>query len=139
MPRKAVKEVIEHRITLGGLERELAKDLVLSMQVRNVATPAVSLMKDVSGMLVLGALLNEILGWNIDLAGITDMDELVQAFKSAIDVAQRQAEEFSETPDNPILARLGFAGRILEGIGDLQRLVLTGHPDGPQEGFLKND
>lgn len=126
-----MKEVIEHRITLGGLERELARDLVLSMQVKNVATPAVSLMKDVSGMLVFGAILNELFGWNVDLAGITDMDELVSTFTSAYDVAKRQAEEFQETPDNPLLARLGFAGRILEAVGDLQRLVVTGHPDGP--------
>ena len=109
------------------------------MQVKNVATPAVSLMKDVSGMLVFAALLNELFGLNVDLARITDMDELVQTFKSAVDVAKRQAEEFNETPDNPLFARLGFAGRILEGIGDLQRTILSGHPDGPQEGWLKDD
>ena len=126
--------MIEHRITFGGLERELARDLVFSMQVKNVATPAVSLMKDVSGMLVFAALLNELFGLNVDLAGITDMDELVQTFKTALTVAERQAQEFNETPDNPLLARLGFAGRILEGIGDLQRTILSGHPDGPQIG-----
>jgi hypothetical protein len=130
MPRKPVKEVIEHRITLGTLERSLARDLVLSMQIKNVATPAVSLMKDVTGMIVLVGIMNELFGLNVELAGVTDIDELMGAVKSAIKQAEILKSELGETPDNPVNRRLGILGRVFEGIGDIQRFILTGSPDG---------
>jgi hypothetical protein len=60
MPRLPVdgKKVQEQRVTLGGLEREELRTLVTSMQIRNIATPLVSLMKDVTGMATLYLILN---------------------------------------------------------------------------------
>lgn len=132
MPRLPVdgKKVVEHRITLGSFERNLARDLVFSMQVKNVATPAVSLMKDVTGMIVLVGIMNELFGLNVELAGVTDIDELMGAVKSAIDTAQMLKAELGETPDNPINRRLGILGRVFEGIGDIQRFILTGNVEG---------
>ena len=60
MPRLPVdgKKVQEQRVTLGGLERDELRTLVTSMQIRNIAAPIVSLMKDVTGMATLYLILN---------------------------------------------------------------------------------
>jgi hypothetical protein len=132
MPRLPVdgKKVIEHRITLGTKERELLDSLTTSIAFKNVATPAVSLLSDVTGMIIFVGLMNEFFGLNIELGGVTDVDELMEAVKVAAENTRRLKQEFREEPDNPINARLGILGKIFEGIGDIQRFVLTGNPEG---------
>jgi hypothetical protein len=70
MPRLPVdgKKVIEHRYTLGQYEREQLDTLVTGLTVRNVGTPAVALLNDVTGLLALTAIA-EALGL-IDLAAL---------------------------------------------------------------------
>ena len=105
MPRLPVdgKKVIEHRITFGTKERELLDSLTTTMAFKNVATPTVSLLKDVTGMIIFVGLLNEFFGLNIELAGVTDVDELMSAIKTAFEEAKTLRDELRETPDNPIV------------------------------------
>jgi len=135
MPRLPVdgKKVIEHRITFGTKERQLLDNLSYSLTFKNISTPIVDLMKDVTGMIVLVGALNQIFGLNIELAGVTDVDELMNAVNTAYDTALELREELRETPDNPINARLGIIGRIAEGIGDIQRLIFFGDVEGNME------
>ncbi len=132
MPRLPVdgKKVIEHRITFGTKERELLDSLTTTLAFKNIATPTVSLLKDVTGMIIFVGLMNEFFGLNIELAGVTDVDELMSAIKTAFEEAKTLRDELRETPDNPINARLGILGRLFEGIGDIQRLILTGDVEG---------
>jgi len=132
VPRKPTDKVIEHRIVFGNVERKLLDQLAFSLTIKNIATPAVSLMKDVTGMVVLVYGLNKMFDLNIDIGGVTDIDQLVNAVDSGYQFTKRQREEFQETPDNPINAKLGIFGKIFELIGDVQRGVLFGDPDGPE-------
>ena len=70
MPRLPVdgKKVIEHRYTLGQYERDQLDTLITGLTVRNVGTPAVALLNDVTGLLALTAIA-EALGL-IDLAAL---------------------------------------------------------------------
>jgi hypothetical protein len=70
MPRLPVdgKKVIEHRYTLGQYERDQLDTLITGFTVRNVGTPAVALLNDVTGLLALTAIA-EALGL-IDLAAL---------------------------------------------------------------------
>jgi len=62
------KKVVEHRVTLGSYEREQLDTLVTGVTVKNVTTPLVALLSDVSAMVALAAIL-EALGI-IDLTGL---------------------------------------------------------------------
>ena len=132
MPRLPVdgKKVQELRITFGTKERELLDSLTTSIAFKNVATPTVDLLKDVSGMIIFVGLMNEFFGLNIELAGVTDVDELMAAIKTSFETAKTLRDEFRETPDNPINVRLGILGKLFEGIGDIQRLIFTGDVEG---------
>jgi hypothetical protein len=70
MPRLPVdgKKVIEHRYTLGQYERDQLDTLITGLTVRNVGTPAVALLNDVTGLLALTAIA-EAVGL-IDLAAL---------------------------------------------------------------------
>ncbi len=64
------KKVIEHRISLSGVEREQLENFVMGVNFRNVMTPVVDLLSDVSAMAFLISML--------ELTGLTDftgMDE----------------------------------------------------------------
>lgn len=54
MPRKPTEKVIEHRITLGTYERQVLSDAVSSYNFKNVSTPIVAALSDVSFLLVIG-------------------------------------------------------------------------------------
>jgi len=68
MPKPKPDQVVRHELVLGRAEREQLDTLIGGMTVRNVGTPAVALLSDVSALLALAALL-EALGL-IDLAGL---------------------------------------------------------------------
>ena len=62
------KKVVEHRVTLGTYERQQLDTFVTGMTVRNVGTPMVELLSDVSALTVLAGLLEtlgiiDITGW----------------------------------------------------------------------------
>lgn len=61
------KKVVEHRISLSGVEREQLENFVMGVNFRNVGQPIVSLLSDVSALVALTTLL-EALGV-IDLTG----------------------------------------------------------------------
>ncbi len=84
MPRLPVdgKKVIEHRITFGTKEREILESFAFSQGFKNVATPTVDLLKDVSGLIAFAYIANRTFGLNLDFGGITDLDELIQLLDS---------------------------------------------------------
>jgi len=55
MPRKPTEKVVEHRITLGTYERQMFSDAVTSYNFKNVSTPIVAALSDVSFVLLIGA------------------------------------------------------------------------------------
>jgi len=70
MPRLPVdgKKVIEHRFSMGQFERDQLDTLITGMTVKNVSTPLVALLSDVTAMLTIAGIL-EALGL-IDLSGV---------------------------------------------------------------------
>ncbi len=63
-------KTISYRIELQDKERELLSQLAFGYTFKNIATPIVDLMKDVSGMIVFASLLTYI-GIKVDLTGVT--------------------------------------------------------------------
>ena len=57
MPRKPTSEVIEHRITLGGYERRIISDAVAGYNFKNVATPVVAGLSDISFLIFVGGII----------------------------------------------------------------------------------
>jgi len=51
MPKPKPDKVIRHEIVLGRSERDMLEGWFGSMQFNNIATPAVNLMNDVTGMI----------------------------------------------------------------------------------------
>ena len=58
MPRLPVdgEKVIEHRISLSGLERKALEDYMFASTINKVSTPLVALLSDVSAMALLTSL-----------------------------------------------------------------------------------
>jgi hypothetical protein len=83
MPRLPVdgKKVIEHRFSMGQFERDQLDTLITGMTVKNVSTPLVALLSDVTAMLTIAGIL-EALGL-IDLSGI--IGRLGDEFKQWVD------------------------------------------------------
>ena len=77
MPRKPTEKVIEYRITMGDWERTRVDGLMAGIQFNQIATPIVSLMKDVTGMAALYIILNALFpdwakGLDLDALDATD-------------------------------------------------------------------
>ena len=86
MPRLPVdgKRVVEHRITFGTKERDLAEGALAAFQFNRIASPIVAGMSDVSFMLVLGGLL-AIYYPEIKLpTNPSGMEEIVEAIDTGI-------------------------------------------------------
>ena len=78
MPRKPTEKVIEYRITMGDWERTRVDGLMAGVQFNQIATPIVSLMKDVTGMAALYIILNALFpDWakGLDLDALDGTDE----------------------------------------------------------------
>lgn len=82
VPRLPVdgKRVIEHRISLSGVEREQLENFVMGYNVNRVMTPIVALLSDATALAALYVLLNSIFPnwsknlpptWRADTAGMT--------------------------------------------------------------------
>jgi len=91
MPRLPVdgKKVIEHRISLSGVEREQLENFVMGYNVNRVMTPLVALLSDVTALGALYLLLNSLFPnwaqnlpstWRADTAGmsIADLDDYLE-------------------------------------------------------------
>ena len=102
MPRLPVdgKKVIEHRITIGQYEREQLDTLVTGFTVKNVGSPIVALLSDVSALVALTGLL--------EIFGVIDMTGW----------ANKQAARFTD----PIL---GWMKSVEEGIFNTYQEAIT--------------
>ena len=126
MPRLPVdgKKVIEHRITLGTFERERLDTLITGLTIKNIGTPTVALLNDVTGMIAIVAIIDQIFGYQILSAGTSTIEELIDDVKTF-----RQQRKNSQTPNLSDYAGEGLVAKflsILEGFGDAQRFVVTG-------------
>lgn len=82
MPRLPVdgKKVVEHRITLGQFERNMLDTYFTSQAFKNVATPTVALLSDVSGMITFAGLLLYV-GIKVDLTDLGSSPNMAQVVK----------------------------------------------------------
>tara|TARA_R100000664_G_C2735149_1_gene124765 strand:+ start:150 stop:533 length:384 start_codon:yes stop_codon:yes gene_type:complete len=85
MPKPKPDQVIRHEIVLSRPLQETVDGLVGSAQFRNIATPTVDLMKDVSGMAVFLSLVAALgltgVGFNLVLSGQEETaEEVIQLF-----------------------------------------------------------
>jgi hypothetical protein len=92
-------KTISYRIELQDKERELLSQLAFGYTFKNIATPIVDLMKDVSGMIVFASLLTYI-GIKVNLSGITSnssMANVVERIDDAFTLS-RQSENLQSIP-----------------------------------------
>jgi len=111
VPRLPVdgKKVVEHRITFGTKERDLAEGALAAYQFNRIITPIVSALSDVSFLLFAGGVLaaykfideetwNQLTGGIAQTAGSAEeaAASIIEAGQSAYSVAQesRQGVEF---------------------------------------------
>ena len=86
MPRLPVdgKKVIEYRVTLGAYERERLDSLITSLQVKNIGTPIVDILQDVSATAAVLVILSEVFAIDFQIPEIVDdAGDLVKAFVEA--------------------------------------------------------
>jgi len=133
MGRKPVEKVIEHRITFGSKERMQIDSLVTSMNIKNISTPGVSLLSDVSGMIALIGILELVFGVDIIINPATDkMGDVIQDLKNWN--AQRKLEG-EQVALGGLRTGSGILDSIIDAIellGDIQREILTGDTEGMQ-------
>ena len=120
MPRLPVdgKKVIEHRITLGGVEREALRSLALSYRIESLAGEDGVLNELGSVDNVIGKL--AVVGFLLELFGITDIFDFDDDAKSkAIQILQRikrNEEEAIANREAISNAEREFLNRIFGGI-----------------------
>ena len=133
MGRKPVDKVIEHRICFGSKERMQIDSLVTSMNIKNISTPGVSLLSDVSGMIALIGILELVFGVDIIINPATDkMGDVIQDLKNWN--AQRKLEG-EQVALGGLRTGSGILDSIIDAIellGDTQREILTGDTEGMQ-------
>jgi hypothetical protein len=92
-------KTISYRIELQDKERELLSQLAFGYTFKNIATPIVDLMKDVSGMIVFASLLTYV-GIKVNMSGITSdssMANVVERIDDAFTLS-RQSENLQSIP-----------------------------------------
>lgn len=116
-------KTISYRIELQDKERELLSQLAFGYTFKNIATPIVDLMKDVSGMIVFASLLTYI-GIKVDLTGVTansTMATIVGRIDDAISLTLQQ--------DNLASVPKGFVDSFIDQLlGQDWRLSLDPFP-----------
>jgi len=117
-------KTISYRIELQDKERELLSQLAFGYTFKNIATPIVDLMKDVSGMIVFASLLTYI-GIKVDLTGVTSnstMATIVGRIDDAIALTRQQ--------DNLASVPFSFVNSFIDQLlGQDWRLSLDPFPE----------
>ena len=133
MGRKPVDKVIEHRICFGSKERQQIDSLVTSMNIKNIATPSVSILNDVTGMIALIGILELIFGVDIIINPTTDkMGDVIQDLKNW---NAKRTVEGEQVALGGLRTGSGILDCIIDAIellGDTQREILTGDTEGMQ-------
>jgi hypothetical protein len=99
MPRSKSDRIETVRIELGVKEREIADSLLAAYGFNRVATPIVELMKDVSGMVVLGGILAVIYPKiSLPTGGEPTMEEVVDSIGNGIleTIKERELENIEK-------------------------------------------
>jgi|TARA_R110000751_G_scaffold210130_2_gene313906 hypothetical protein len=91
MPKPKPDQVIRFEIVMGRAERELVQNILMPWQIKQVATPGVALLSDVSGMATVAALLATWYGFELGIIGLDTPGEIVSAFR-------QQLADFKESP-----------------------------------------
>ena len=97
MPRTKPDQTITYRIEMGTKERMMLDSALASFQFNRIATPIVDLMKDVSGMIVLGAGLALIFPDIVLPTGKAGMEEVTTAIDQGIKQGMERARIERET------------------------------------------
>ena len=98
MPRAKSDRIVTHRVELGVKEREIADSMLAAYGFNRVAAPIVDLMKDVSGMIVLGGILAMIYPKIKLPTGEANMEEVVEAIGGGIleSIKERELENIEQ-------------------------------------------
>lgn len=91
MAKEKPDRVVVHRIELQQFERNLIEQAATAYSINKILTPAVDLMKDVSGMIVFASLLTYI-GIKVNMSGITSNSSMANVVER-IDDAFRLSRE----------------------------------------------
>ena len=140
MSKNKPKETIEYVIRLQDKERALMEDFLFSYRMQSLAPSAVALLNDVSGMIMFAMILKQTTGIDIDLTGTLDTAEKVaRRIAEGVDKSRDALKTFFEEQKESSQVALGgynpggIVGQIIdiiEFVGDAQRQVLTGDPEG---------
>lgn len=121
MPKPKPDQVIRHEIVLSRPLQETVDGLVGSAQFKNIATPTVDLMKDVSGMAVFLSLVAALgltgVGFSLILSGQEETaEEVIKLFLNQSKVA-RAAKTGVQIGDT-LVATPGVIGSAGSSLGD---------------------
>ncbi len=113
MPKPKPDKVIRHEIVLGRSEKDMLDSLVSSMSFRNVATPAVDLMNDVTGTITFLSLLAA-----VGLTGVsfTFLVSENLSIEGVIDTFVSQREQALVAAGLSGVPGVGFGGGIVSQI-----------------------
>jgi hypothetical protein len=90
MPRKAPKEVVEHRITFGDFERKELKDMINSYQQDKVLENVPNIMLGTAGLVVAGTL--AAVGYAV-YYWLDSVPSIIESVKNRLNVAPNKVKE----------------------------------------------
>ena len=128
MPKPKPDKVIRHEVVLGRSERDMLEPLFATLSAKNLITPLVALLSDMSALYALVTIYEVVTGKE---TGIPTPNDATEFWESLHDwIKQQRAEGAAVVPTQAQLSVYvpGIAGdilRFLESIGDFQRGVLT--------------
>ena len=134
MPRLPVdgKKVVEHRITFGTKERELAEGALAAYQFNRVGTPIVAALSDVSFLVFVGGVLaaykiidegiwKDLTAGALDAANTTQeqINKVLDAGQQAWDAAKEKREQYRQAVEDFRTLPVDLASSGVDWLDDL--------------------
>lgn len=113
MPKPKPDKVIRHEIILGRSEKEMLDGWIGSMQFKNIATPAVDLMNDVTGTITF---LSLIAALGLTGASFTFLVSEELSVQGLIDSFVSQRDQAIAATGLGAIPGIGFGGGIISEI-----------------------
>ncbi len=101
MPKPKPDQVIRYEFVLGSVERQALKDIRTAYAFNKIATPAVDMLKDVTGVAVLLSLVSII--FDVDIPYFpdqTDLNEIIQDYNDYKQVNKDIEDADRQKPTN---------------------------------------
>lgn len=115
VPKPKPDQVIRHEIVFGRSERELIEGALVAYQVNKIATPAISLISDISAMTLIFSAIATYLGWEFIISpGIDSYDGLYSEFMKQYNLNK---EATIEATEDATINVVGAAVQSIPGVG----------------------